>query len=149
MEYGRSVLKLEKSNQTEIKPESDNYICTRCGKPFATPIFAVNNSPGIAEGYYACPACLSKVEIKKDDKETKADIAPEPEPVPEVEATEQEQVQEEPAQVEAKEEESTPSSSSPSSPVCQHYQGYLKKRPKGAPMPDECFTCTLMLDCMH
>ena len=149
MEHSRSILKLETSNQTEIQSDSTNYVCTRCGKPFTAPIFAVNNSPGIAEGYYACPSCLSKVEIKKEEKEVKADIAPEPETAPEVEATEQESVEEEPAPVEAKEEEPKPSSSDPGSSVCQHYQGYLKQRPKGAPMPDECFTCTLMLDCMH
>lgn len=146
MEHGRSVLKLEKNNQTEIPQDSANYICTRCGKPFASPIFAVNNSPGIAEGYYACPSCLSKVEIKKDEKEAKADIAPEPEPAPEVTA-EPETIEQEPEPVKANDEE--PKSGSAGSPVCQHYQGYLKKRPKGAPMPDECFTCTLMLDCMH
>jgi DNA-directed RNA polymerase subunit RPC12/RpoP len=135
----RSLLKLQTGNQTQ--PDSANYICTRCGKPFTSPIFAVNNSPGIAEGYYACPTCLSKVEIKKE--EIKAAKAAEPEP--EVEAIQQEPVVEEAAPV----EEPASTVSAASSPVCQHYTGYLKKRPKGSPMPDECYTCALMLDCMH
>jgi DNA-directed RNA polymerase subunit RPC12/RpoP len=151
MEHGRSVLKFEANDKTGLQ-DSTNYICTRCGKPFASPIFAVNNSPGIAEGYYACPTCLSKVEIKKEDKEAREAKAPLIEPEPEVEAIQQQETVEEveePAMVEMKEEEPAPSSSSPASPVCQHYMGYLKKRPKGAPMPDECYTCALMLDCSH
>ena len=145
MEKSHSVLKFQTSSQPDIHLESGNYTCTRCGKSFTSPIFAVNNSPGIAEGYYACPSCLSKVEIKKEEPEVTVAKAAEPK----IEAIVHETVKiEEPVPVEVKEEPST-STSTPASPVCQHYQGYLKKRPKGAPMPDECFTCTLMLDCMH
>jgi DNA-directed RNA polymerase subunit RPC12/RpoP len=145
MEPSRSALKFEISSQTGIQSDSCDYICTRCGKPFTSPVFAVNNSPGMAEGYYACPSCLSKVEIRKEDKEIKEAKAPLPEP--EVETIQQEKIEQElePEPV----EESKPSSSGSTPSVCQHYQGYLKNRPKGAPMPDECYTCALMLDCMH
>jgi hypothetical protein len=31
---------------------------------------------------------------------------------------------------------------------CQHFLGYLKKRPKGKSVPDECLTCNKMIECM-
>ncbi|MGD6934352.1 MAG: hypothetical protein ACQCN5_09115 [Candidatus Bathyarchaeia archaeon] len=132
MEPNRSILKLETTTETpaEAQQTSTNYLCIRCGKQFTKPIFAVNNSPGIAEAYYACPSCLSKVEIRKEEKTA--------------------QVQEEAAPEEAKTETPAKSVSEPpvTPSVCTHYAGYLKKRPKNTPVPEECFTCTLMLDCM-
>lgn len=32
--------------------------------------------------------------------------------------------------------------------ACKHNFGFLSKRAKGAAMPEECFTCEKMLDCM-
>jgi len=34
-----------------------------------------------------------------------------------------------------------------SSLECPHHFGYLKKLPKDAPIPDECFRCPRMADC--
>jgi len=31
---------------------------------------------------------------------------------------------------------------------CRHSLGYLKKRPKNTPIPDECLTCRKMIECM-
>jgi hypothetical protein len=31
---------------------------------------------------------------------------------------------------------------------CEHFLGYLKKRPKGSPVPDECLTCASVMKCM-
>jgi hypothetical protein len=31
---------------------------------------------------------------------------------------------------------------------CTHFLGYLKKRSKEAPIPDECLTCDKMIECM-
>ena len=31
---------------------------------------------------------------------------------------------------------------------CQHELGYLKKRDRGSPIPDECLICVKMIDCM-
>lgn len=138
MEHSRSILKLE----TEAQPASVNYMCIRCGKQFTKPIFAINNSPGLAEAYYACPSCLSKVEIRKEEKK----------PELKVEAKPEAQVQHETAPAEVKIETKAESKSENQAPtpasICAHYNGYLKNRPKNTPVPEECFTCTLMLDCM-
>jgi tRNA(Ile2) C34 agmatinyltransferase TiaS len=31
---------------------------------------------------------------------------------------------------------------------CRHFLGYLKKRPKDVPTPDECLTCDKMIECL-
>jgi hypothetical protein len=31
---------------------------------------------------------------------------------------------------------------------CQHFFGYLNKRPKENPFPEECLTCVRMVDCL-
>lgn len=138
MEQSRSILKLE--TQTNAQPDSVNYMCIRCGKQFTKPIFAVNNSPGIAEAYYACPACLSKVDIKKEEKK----IEPKEEPL-EIQA----ESEPENTPIQHKEEIKAEPKPAPENPsVCAHQLGYLKNRPKNTPVPEECFTCTKMLDCM-
>ncbi len=35
-----------------------------------------------------------------------------------------------------------------SSSACKHEFGFLGRQPRGTPFPDECFTCTKMIDCM-
>jgi DNA-directed RNA polymerase subunit RPC12/RpoP len=134
MEHSRSILKLE----TEAQPASINYMCIRCGKQFTKPIFAINNSPGVAEAYYACPSCLSKVEVRKEEKK----------PELKVEAKPEVQTQHEPAPAEVKIESKPENQATTPTSICAHYNGYLKNRPKNTPVPEECFTCTLMLDCM-
>ncbi len=132
MEQSRSILKLETTTQTEPETQqtTTTYMCTRCGKHFIKPIFAVNNSPGVAEGYYACPSCLTKIEIKKEEKK-------------------EEKTKETNAEITPSKPETTPVNATPTTPtLCAHYAGYLKKRPKNTPVPEECFTCTIMLDCM-
>ena len=34
-------------------------------------------------------------------------------------------------------------------PDCPHFFGYLRKIPKGIPMPDECFGCPKMVECLY
>lgn len=31
---------------------------------------------------------------------------------------------------------------------CAHFLGYLKTRPKGSSIPDECLTCAALMKCM-
>jgi len=31
---------------------------------------------------------------------------------------------------------------------CKHFLGYLKKRPKNTPVPEECLTCDKMIKCL-
>jgi len=111
MEPSRSVLKLETTTETEVQQNSVHYMCIRCGKQFTKPIFAVNNSPGVAEAYYACPACLSKVDIKKDEK--KAELKEE-KTVEIQEETEPETMASEPKEEQEVKVETKPSSENPS-----------------------------------
>ena len=32
---------------------------------------------------------------------------------------------------------------------CAHFLGYLKTRPKGSSIPDECLTCATLMKCMQ
>ncbi|MGQ9545081.1 MAG: hypothetical protein ACUVQX_04775, partial [Candidatus Bathycorpusculaceae bacterium] len=31
---------------------------------------------------------------------------------------------------------------------CKHFLGYLRKRPKDSPIPDECLVCEKMIECL-
>ncbi len=126
-EISRSLLKQQ--TETKTTQKNDSYSCLHCGNKFEKPILAVNNSPGVAEGYYACPLCLSKIESPKDEK-----------------TVETQAVEDAPNGDDA--ENVLPKDSAPAPPVCPYYVGYLKKRPKDVPVPEECFTCIEMLDCM-
>lgn len=128
MEKNRTVLELQTENETKTQPKKLPSTCFRCGNKFDKPIFAVRNSQGVSEGYYACPRCLSKIESQKEEN------------IEEVAETTTENTKTtHPKKVIVIE---------PTPTVCPHYSGYLKKRPKETPVPEECFTCPEMLDCM-
>jgi len=131
---------LKPQTETKMPQKTDSYSCLRCGNKFEKPIFAVNNSAGIAEGYYACPLCLSKIESSKEEKTDDEDE----EVIEEEEAVTEEE--EAPSVEEEKKE--IPKQDEPSPAVCPYHVGYLKKRPKNTPVPEECFTCVEMIDCM-
>ncbi len=135
-----SLLKPKTQTKTQ---KNDSYSCLKCGNEFEKPIFAVNNSPGTTtEGYYACPLCLSKI---KSPKEEKTDDEDQEEAIEE-EAVAQEEEEEAPSVEEEKKE--IPKVIEPAPTVCPYHVGYLKKRPKNTPVPEECFTCVEMIDCM-
>ena len=91
--------------------------------------------------------------------------APEAIPIPEQEIPEEEEKQaaeeveperleepekfEEPEKLEEPEKEpAKPSESEEEAPPgCPHYVGYLSKRPRGTPIPEECLTCPKMIEC--
>jgi DNA-directed RNA polymerase subunit RPC12/RpoP len=98
--------------------------CNTCGEEFETPLFAVVSSGYLLEEYYACPRCLSKVGNVERNKTVEAE-------------EEEEKFQE--REVEDKIEETV---------ACAHHLGYLKRRPKNTPIPEECLTCPKMIDCM-
>jgi DNA-directed RNA polymerase subunit RPC12/RpoP len=124
MEKSISSLKLEdatryfRENQTRSK-------CEECGQEFDKPIHATVSSGYIVEEYYACPRCLTKVgEVEgRNSKEDRDDQSEEKGVKIEMEKTV---------------EEST----------CDHYVGYLRKRPKSTPIPEECLTCNRMIECL-
>jgi DNA-directed RNA polymerase subunit RPC12/RpoP len=103
--------------------------CSTCGEEFETPLLAMISSGFLLEEYYACPNCLSKVGNVERQKNVEVD-----EPNEEVEEEETLKME-----VEDTVEENV---------ACAHNLGYLKRRPKDTPIPEECLTCSKMIECM-
>jgi len=66
----------------------------------------------------------------------------------------EEPIEEPPERVEApitKEKQSSPPTKSLQArpPECHHFFGYLKKIPKNTSIPDECFGCSKMVECLY
>jgi DNA-directed RNA polymerase subunit RPC12/RpoP len=101
--------------------------CSTCGEEFEKPLLAMFSSGFIIEKYYACPKCLSKVASVESQKKD------------EVDESEKEEKKSLEIDVEDTMEETV---------ACQYHFGYLKRRPKNTPIPEECFTCIKMIDCM-
>jgi hypothetical protein len=108
-----------------MQESADDCMCDECGSSFQKPLLATIKSQGSSQEYYACPRCLTKVgEIEARQK---------------------------------KESEETPSiqllgkvrTDLDESVKCGHFLGYLKKRPKDTSIPDECLTCTKMVECLY
>jgi DNA-directed RNA polymerase subunit RPC12/RpoP len=100
-----------------------SFSCDECGKEFQEPILATVRANGDVQEYYACPYCLAKIDkdktLKKEEPMKASTITHgKAEAKPEVEVK------------------------------CQHYFGYLKKRPRNKPIPDECLTCDKMIECL-
>jgi DNA-directed RNA polymerase subunit RPC12/RpoP len=136
---------IEFSNSEDSSIETgERSKCETCGEEYGQPLLAENLSGSSPEEYYACTRCLSKV---KPIAETKDTLELEEEPSmesPEVDVNhelEAEEVKETPVIPKSKIEVNIQSS-------CQHELGYLKKRDKSSPIPDECLICTKMIDCM-
>jgi DNA-directed RNA polymerase subunit RPC12/RpoP len=100
--------------------------CSTCGEEFETPLLAMISSGFLLEEYYACPKCLSKVGNVECQKNVEVGESNEEEETLKVE-------------VEDTVEENV---------ACAHNLGYLKRRPKNTPIPEECLTCSKMIDCM-
>jgi len=105
-------------------------ICSACGEAFEQPLLAMVFSDALVEEYYACPKCLSKVASLGHQKDF------------EVDETEQEEVEEPVTADVAADAVDGPSG-------CMHNLGYLKRRAKSDPIPEECLTCSKMIDCMY
>ena len=111
----------------------ENTLCKICGEEFEVPLLTEFHSGSVIEEYHACPRCLAKVgEVEQGQK---ADMN---------EAFEEE------AELPQEVEEKTPNfeiGKAEETQDCPHFQGYLKKRPKGTPIPEGCLTCPKMIDC--
>ncbi|MGQ9551976.1 MAG: hypothetical protein ACUVUE_06060 [Candidatus Bathycorpusculaceae bacterium] len=121
MEKSASPLRLDDGQNLA---GSQCFRCEECGEEFQAPILATVSSGSTAEEYYACPRCLSKMnnaekcEGKMEGKRR--------ENTNDVNGIE-------------KPEEST---------VCSHELGYLKRRPRDMPIPEECLVCDKMIECL-
>ena len=113
-------------DNAENSKNQSSFRCSKCGETSEKPILATLSSQGCVQTYYACPLCLSKVSIVKQPKGEKAKEASPSKGNPRETS-------------EAKEENNA---------GCQHFFGYLKKRPKDKSFPDECLTCNKMIECM-
>lgn len=124
MEKNLGSLKIEDGNR--FGDEHDGFKCNGCHEEFHKPLLATVSSRGNVQTYYACPRCLSKVnDVKHDKHAEKSKVSASLESVRKVGVAKHE------AEVK-----------------CQHFEGYLKKREKDAPIPDECLTCEKMIECM-
>jgi DNA-directed RNA polymerase subunit RPC12/RpoP len=104
--------------------ESIGFICEECGKVYEKPILANVISAGQTQEYYACPTCMTKVpETPK--------IMREPQPPTETLKTKK-----------------TATAEKEAVTGCAHYFGYLRKREKDKPFPDECLSCSKMVECL-
>ena len=95
-----------------------DFVCNNCAETFHKPIFATVSSSGQVQTYYACPRCMAR--IKNELKEIT---------------------------VSNKVVKKT-SVKLGNNVKCKHSFGYLKKRAKNTPIPDECLTCNKMIECM-
>ena len=88
-----------------------------CEKTFDKPAVLTDVSTIPRQSYYACPHCMSKLEIATDGKKILS-----------VKASEYPKVFESPAK-------------------CAHFSGLLNARPHDAPLPEECLLCPKVLQC--
>ncbi len=121
-------------------------ICSnpRCQRKIEEPILLNCLSTRPAERYYACPHCFIKLDVdaeksRPQKEEERPPVEPlEKEEKPAVEPLEKEK---EPAAKPLEKEGKGPSG-------CPHDFGYLAKRPKDVPIPQECLICSRIMDCM-
>lgn len=88
-----------------------------CGKSFSKPTVLTDSSTTPRQTYYACPHCMSKIDVIIKDMKI-VDVKPAEYPT----------VFTSPAK-------------------CAHYLGFLNALPKDAPIPDECLICPKVLQC--
>lgn len=88
-----------------------------CAKSFDKPTVLTDSSTIPRQTYYACPYCMSKIDIIVDNMKIIG-----------VKPTEYPTVFESPAK-------------------CAHFFGFLNAFPKGTQLPDECLICPKVLQC--
>jgi len=95
-----------------------DFVCDECGETFQKPILATVSCDGRVQEYYACPCCMAR--ISEERKEITI----------------------------SKKDVKKPSIKLENNVKCKHFFGYLKRRPKDMPFPDECLTCCKMIECL-
>ena len=89
-----------------------------CEKTFEKPTVLTDASMIPRQSYYACPFCMSKLDIVTEKNMKVVGVKP----------TEYPKVFDSPAK-------------------CVHFSGFLHALPENAPMPDECLICPKVLQC--
>ena len=101
-----------------LKGNSVDFVCDECGEAFQKPILATVSRSGRVQTYYACPRCMTRT--SKERKEITL----------------------------LKKDVKKTSVELENNVKCKHSFGYLKKRAKDVPIPDECLTCDKMIECL-
>lgn len=104
--------------------------CDECGEEFNQPLLARISSKGNTQTYYACPHCLTRVQ--EPEKQQKA-----------IEKHDHEETH-----VAAPVKELKTGANKEEVEGCQHFFGFLKKRPKDTAIPETCLICDKMIECM-
>jgi uncharacterized CHY-type Zn-finger protein len=115
------ILMEHHAKSTWERDEMSVSTCSECGEVFTKPVLATVSSGGFSKTYYACPRCLTKVRdttLPKSEEREKKLVT--------VQKTK----------------------NSEDEGRCVHFLGFLKKRPKNMPIPDECLTCNRMIECL-
>jgi len=112
IEMGMSVLRLHPGPDEKLQCPYDG-----CGKKFGKPIVLTDTTTVPRSSYYACPHCMSKLDIAMDGMKIK-----------EIKAADYPKVFDSPAK-------------------CAHFAGHLHAFPADAPLPDECLVCPKVLQC--
>lgn len=124
MQKNAGLLKLNEEDYS-FREKQIGQTCGECGRIFQKPILATVSSSNQVQTYYACPRCMTKIsnlgiQKSEEDKTTKILV-------------------EDVKKLAAKPE---------SNAKCNHFLGYLKKRPREISIPDECLTCGKMIECL-
>lgn len=109
--------------------------CSKCGRSFTEPIELTVLTEGSHETYYACPHYFSQVNLenrKVEETETSSDKLKKG-----LKKKSKKGLKKRAKDI----EKAKPAG-------CAHFLGYLKTRPKGSPIPDECLLCAAILGCM-
>ena len=115
----------DEEEEISWKHDGNHCTCDECGEMFQKPLLATVMSNDSSQKYYACPRCLTKVsEVKAQEKEENKEASP-------------------------KRDLIQAGTESESAAKCQHFLGYLKKRPKDTSIPDQCLTCSKMVECLY
>jgi DNA-directed RNA polymerase subunit RPC12/RpoP len=124
MEKSLSQLKLGDENY-DFGENQTLFRCNGCKGTFQKPILATDSSLGQVQKYYACPRCLAKVtEVKSRKSEESKETSTPKKDMKKAVAKHEDNVE------------------------CEHFLGYLGKRPKDMAIPDECLTCDRMIQCL-
>jgi len=102
-------------------PKSETFVCPheKCGKTFEKPILLIDSSKTPRETYHACPYCLSEVKLVVSNQEKLSRVSIE-----------------------------TSKSLEERPPLkCPHHFELLKNLPEGASAPEECLTCSHVINC--
>jgi len=125
-----------------ILQKKQEIVCSysKCGKSFSEPIeLTLIQADGSPETYYACPHCFSRVSLedRKIERKEKSSDKSKKSPSEALPSVSKKDLEEDASGV----EKVKPAG-------CVHFLGYLRTRPKGTPIPDECLTCAAIMDCM-